>query len=572
MKASQACAIWLASACFKLLMWPAYRSTDFAVHANWLSLTHSKPVSKWYVDESSRWTLDYPPLFAWFEYAMSTLLFPPQEMLQRLNGEEESTECWRNKTASETCFSPSSIVWHRFSVAFTEFLVLGLGVYWFCNTWPPRTTSESSRTYEKITAALLLCAFDPNLLILDHVHFQYNGYLMGILILSLAALRDGRAILGAFLFAVLLAHKHIFLYAAPLYFVYLLANYCLSYDVKWFVAKVSVLGIAVLSVFIPSLFSICSIPTTFEDGKVFIGCVKQIGTRLFPVQERGLVHAYWAPNFWALYAGTDRVLRFVSSLWGIKFDNHPAKGISSTDGLVQGEIRFDVLPQIPPLVTGVLSLLGMLPALFRVWRCRQPQLLVHAYCCCVMSCIFFGYHVHEKALLMVSLPLTLCALDSAFDARCYLMLTWITEVALAPLLFPRELSSFKLLLVVTHTICAFSVLDWFHTNRKRESRIKNSGLMSLCLRFVDAVYLTGLALVFCLYEYGPMVERLVVERPEKRVLERYPFLPLMAVSIYCAVGVLKCWIDLYLLLGRKQQAIESYGNSPQVKPMKYQPQ
>ncbi len=84
-------------------------------------------------------------------------------------------------------------------------------------------------TRKQSHAIALSILLSPGFLIIDHIHFQYNSMMYGILIFSIALARADSGLLpSGILFAILLCFKHIYLYLAPAYFVYLLRAYCLS--------------------------------------------------------------------------------------------------------------------------------------------------------------------------------------------------------------------------------------------------------------------------------------------------------------------------------------------------------
>ncbi|XP_014483319.1 PREDICTED: probable dolichyl pyrophosphate Glc1Man9GlcNAc2 alpha-1,3-glucosyltransferase [Dinoponera quadriceps] len=483
--------IWLRTfllvTCVKMLLIPTYHSTDFEVHRNWLAITHSLPVKEWYVNTHSPWTLDYPPLFAWFEYCLSQIaVFLDPEMV---------------KVENLNYASPNTVYFQRGTVILAD-MIFAYGV------------REAGRTFcQSVNSSVvfvLLSLCNIGLLIVDHIHFQYNGFLLGILLISMSNVsmvgEQTSVLQGAAWFAVLLNLKHLYVYVAPAYIVWLLKSYCLNGG-KFF-KRIFTLGLIVLAVLVVSFGP-------------FRTQLPQVLSRLFPF-KRGLVHSYWAANGWALYIGVEKVLSVIWKRLGWLGD---AKTAVMTGGLVQ-EQAFLILPTPTPIVTFLLTFLATLPALWYLFHKKHYmnwKYFVRCIVLCALGSFMFGWHVHEKAILTAIVPLCVLAATDEEDARTFIILSSTGHTALFPLLYPDNLSPLKIILSLTYALMSIVTLTSHHGKS--------------LLRLHEWLYVIPLPLVTI---YETMLHKLLFG-------DRLPFLPLAFTSIYCAIGVTYCWILYYCI-------------------------
>eukprot|EP00835_Amoeboradix_gromovi_P003900 NODE_277_length_11973_cov_0.221895.p2 type:complete len:461 gc:universal NODE_277_length_11973_cov_0.221895:4640-3258(-) len=338
----------------KLLLFYGYRSTDFEVHRNWLSITTSLPIDKWYYDSTSEWTLDYPPLFAYFQSILGYAAIYLQYLLDFVNVKPLDLEMLNlnhlNYSSRETIF------YMRMTVLCSEILTLGYAVHKY-------STTIGSPFLFKISMLL-----NPGIVIVDHIHFQYNGFLYGILLLSLYFTKVDNLVVGGSLFLILVLLKHIFLYIAIGYFFYFLRMF--QRPKQLLALLISFLTISVIS-FYP-----------------FLNCLPQLVSRLFPF-KRGLLHALWAPNAWALYAFADRIFAKVLNI----------SSPSLTRGIV-GDVSFQCLPSISPTITAAITLVFFTYFTYRFMLKNDYSAFVLYLQQLAMTSFMFGYHVHEKALLL----------------------------------------------------------------------------------------------------------------------------------------------------------------------------
>ena len=402
--------LFAVSCCFKVLLFPAYRSTDFDVHRHWKAVTRHLPVEQWYFDADpdgggvrTVHTTDYPPGFLFFESFWSKN-FITQQLIDAGWLDEK---CLALLDDDENEPSKACVAFLRSSVIISD-LVFWLGS-WMATTAlvTMKGTKQQPQQQRQFWAAFLALVFNPGMLWLDHVHFQYNSLVLGILFVSLSFLLLGNNsnsssqnfhsyhLAAAASFATLLTLKHLYLVQALWYFCYLLRRYCFVEETRKskndnngsnskkpkevfcfrnFVVVAAVTATTFVQPFLPFLLA----HNPVEQ-------LVRIFRRLFPF-GRGLVHDYWAGNIWALFMGLNKVLTIT---------------LAKSNGTVLSE------PQ--PFHVSLILLLSLLPGALYAWKAaaeRSNDMLLESFAYTSFAAFLTAYHVHEKAIMTTVLVLT----------------------------------------------------------------------------------------------------------------------------------------------------------------------
>ena len=380
----------------KGLLSAGYASTDLEVHRHWLALTHTLPLSAWYTDTTSTWTLDYPPLFAYVTRWLAGVARVAAPAALTLSPTPIST--------------PGVVAFLRGSVLATDALLWGGARYYFGGL--------SGDTTHHFPALVWLLLNVP-LITVDNIHFQYNGALLAGLLVVYGLFARGKPVAGLAAYVALVHLKHTFLTLAPVVAAHVLGLAAAAADAGGAVAggRLLVQYTAGCAAVVGSVW----LPLVWGGGRVH-----DVVTRLFPF-HRGLVHEYWAGNVWALYLAGGR-------------------GLGAFRRVTGWVALPTALPDVSPGVCAALCLVGMAPLAARAWSAARAhpasagRSLAPLASACAGVGFLLGYHVHEKAALQFVLPWVAHAL--CLHGRLPLPLAALAlaaGVGVMPLLYtPRE--------------------------------------------------------------------------------------------------------------------------------------
>lgn len=165
----------------------------------------------------------------------------------------------------------------------------------------------------------------------------------------------------------------------------------------------------------------------------------------------------------------------------------------------------------------------------RLWFRPDWDTFVGAITLCGYASFLFGWHVHEKAILLVLIPFSLIALKDRRFLGAFTPLAVAGHVSLFPLIFTAAEFPIKTVYTVLWLVL------FLYTFNKLAPAPRRARVFLL-----DRFSLLYNTISIPLIVYCALVHRMVFG-------QKYEFLPLMFISSYSAVGVVGSWVGFMVV-------------------------
>ncbi|XP_044529026.1 dolichyl pyrophosphate Man9GlcNAc2 alpha-1,3-glucosyltransferase isoform X2 [Gracilinanus agilis] len=390
---------------------------DYEAQRHWQEITWNLPVKQWYVNGSDNdlqyWGLDYPPLTAYHSLLCASVPCPVFSSRAEL-----MDPAWVALHTSRGYESARHKLFMRATVFVADLVIYVPAVVLYC------CCLKEASSRKKIASAFCILLY-PGLLLIDYGHFQYNSVSLGLTLWGVLGLAHDRDLLGALAFCLALNYKQMELYHSLPFFCFLLGK-CLKKGLK----GKGLLLFLKLGLTVAAAFALCWLPF-LSDVEHAVHVLR----RLFPV-DRGL------------------------------FEDKVANVWCSLNVLLKVKSRLS--PHTQLLFSFTCTFLSLLPACIKLTL--QPSLrgFKYALVSCALSFFLFSFQVHEKSILLASLPVCLVVNEVPFVSVWFLL---VSTFSMLPLLLKDGLAMAAVVTTLGFLVACSALLALFDKVSEEELQL-----------------------------------------------------------------------------------------------------
>ncbi|POS82906.1 hypothetical protein EPUL_006305, partial [Erysiphe pulchra] len=357
---------------------------DYEAQRHWMEITTQLPILQWYFHDLEWWGLDYPPLTAYHSWLLGKIGC-------LINAD------WFALYTSRGSHDPNLKTYMRATVIISEYLIYIPAVIYFVQKSKRAQAAHSWNANIALTAILL----QPAIILIDHVHFQFNNVMLGFVVASMSCILAGKIKWSCFFFVLALAFKQMALFYAPAISAYLLGR-CIypSFNLRRFVG-ISITTLASIALILLPLI-LGSLYCAYHGIEAQPGISNKHVSLPFFAEYSFLIdsHAWYYPAILQIAQILHRIFPFsrglfedkVANFWcalniAVKFQTYPL-------GLLQ---------RASFLATSVAIIPPCLVILLKPKMAALPL----AISTTAWAFFLFGFQIHEKSILLPLMPMTL---------------------------------------------------------------------------------------------------------------------------------------------------------------------